>query len=341
MGEHRTLPRWSLVLLVGLFLVPVQPGRADTETIRLRMLRSTGWINCPQPDGTNSWGTCWVYDRAQRLVVTNMHVIDKARWVMVDFPVFRDGQLVLLVQEYLKMAPINGKVLAFDDKRDLALCQLDRIPDGVEAVPLAEGKAQRRNRVFSLGNSSANTPSKDDAKLWRFVTGSVELRYFDVISFSKPPLQKVEATTVRSSIKTARGDSGGAVVNTSGRLVGVHSNGDNMSSFAIDVGEVRVFLERALAPRRAPPGRDLTGTWTVATTDELGRCYWSLTVESDGTCQFERDDCFEGTFHALRDGKLRISIRGAQMRGEVALTWVNDDQFSFRLHGVDYTATRR
>src|SRR5262249_43514575 len=127
----------AFTLVVGLVLVPVQAVRADTETIYQRLLQSTGWINCPQPGGPNSWGTCWVYDKQQRLVITNKHVIDKATTVTVDFPMYQQGRLVTLVTEYLKTAPINGKVVAFDEKRDLALCQLESLPAGVEALPLA------------------------------------------------------------------------------------------------------------------------------------------------------------------------------------------------------------
>jgi S1-C subfamily serine protease len=339
-----TKPKWNVLLAacLTLALVPAGQAHADTETIYNKLLHATGWINCPQPNGGNSWGTCWVYDREQRLVITNKHVIDEATTVLVDFPLYRDGKLLTNLADYLQTRPIQGKVLAFDEKRDLALCQLDSLPAGIESLPLAKTSARPGNKIFSVGNSNANTPKQQEAKLWRQATGKVEMRYFDVITFQKPPIQKVEATSIRGSLKTAGGDSGGPVVNTSGELVAVHSNGDTFNSFSIDVCEVRIFVERAMQKRRPPsPSRQVAGTWTVATTDELGKCYWSLTVHADGRCVLERDDSHDGAFLAVRDGKARLSVPSLQMRGEVLLRWTSDDQFSFTLHGMDYTATRR
>jgi hypothetical protein len=336
------VPRWYLVLIAGMLLLPIRQTRADTNTIYKKLLQSTGWINCPQPGGGNSWGTCWVCNKQERLVITNKHVVDKAASIVVDFPLFRGGKLLTLVNDYLQTSPLKGKVIAFDEKRDLALCQLEALRDGIEALPLAAQPAKPGNKIFSLGNSSANSPKKDAATLWRFGMGHVELRYFDVVTFQKPPAQKVEATTLRCSVKTAGGDSGGPVVDTSGELVAVQSNADGFNSFSIDVDEVRIFLDRSRATRRPPVSlRELTGTWTVATTDELGRCYWSLTVRPDGGCLFERDESYEGSFVRLNAGAARMSLPGLNMRGEVALRWANDDQFSFTLHGLDYTATRR
>jgi S1-C subfamily serine protease len=316
---------------------------ADSETIYNRLLQSTGWINCPQPDGTNSWGTCWVVDREERLVVTNKHVVDRASKVMVDFPMYRDGQLIWMVSEYLRTAPTHGKVLAADSKRDLALCQLEVLPKGIVALPLANKSAVRGNKVYSMGNSSANTPIQEEAKLWRGISGKVDFRYFDVITFQKALTQKVEANTIRTTLPTASGDSGGPVVNTSGEVVAVHSNGDKFNSFSIDVVELKTFLDRAMQIRRLPaPPRDVVGTWTVATTDELGRCYWSLTVRANGTCLLERDEGFEGTFHASGGGDVvRLAIPGMAMQGEVPLTWSGDDQFAFTINGKDFMAVRR
>jgi S1-C subfamily serine protease len=317
--------------------------QADSQTIYNRLLKSTGWINCPQPDGSNSWGTCWVVDREERLVITSKHVVDLATAVLVDFPQYMEGRLITRVTEYLKLAPIHGKVLAIDTKRDLALCQLETLPVGILALPLAKASAAKGNKVYSIGNSGAASPIQEEAVLWRPASGKVDLRYFDTITFKKPPHQKVEANTIRCTLPTAGGDSGGPVVDTAGELVGVHSNGDRFNSYSIDVAEVKTFLERALQSRRLPrEPRVVVGTWTVATSDELGRCYWSLTIRADGSCLMERDESFEGTFLTNRRACLiRLFIPNMVLEGHVHISWTNDDQFSFTCNGKEFVAVRR
>jgi hypothetical protein len=56
---------------------------------------------------------------------------------------------------------------------------------------------------------------------------------------------------------------------------------------------------------------------------------------------FARDEWFDGTFFGVHAGKARLAIPGLHMRGEVTLEWANDEQFSFSLDGLGYTATRR
>jgi hypothetical protein len=102
-------------------------------------------------------------------------------------------------------------------------------------------------------------------------------------------------------------------------------------------------MDRALRTRRLPPQpRDVVGTWTVATTDELGRCYWSLTVHADSTCLMERDETFEGTFRVNDRGDLvSLSIAGMALKGDVPISWTDDNQFSFTCKGKNFTAVRR
>src|SRR5437867_12783308 len=111
-------PVHLLAIVCGLLLslASTQQIYGDYETVHTRLLQSTGWINCPQPNGGNSWGTCWVYDRQQRLVITNKHVIDKALSVTIDFPMYEKGKLVTSITDYIKQVPIRGQVIAFDEK---------------------------------------------------------------------------------------------------------------------------------------------------------------------------------------------------------------------------------
>ena len=116
----------------------------------------------------------------------------------------------------------------------------------------------------------------------------------------------------------------------------------NPAVVSIDVSEVKLVVERSMQRRRPPASeRDLAGTWTLATKDELGRVYFSLTLGPDGSCEIYREEQYRGRFQRVRDNTVRVSVPGMHMDGETILTWSNDDQFSFTLGGMEFTATRR
>src|SRR5436190_21849070 len=76
----------SLVLAAALF------GAAQTvqanPVVYQKTVRGTGWITVPLADNKFDYGTCWVLDREQKLVVTNYHVVKNNTKVLVRFPHF-------------------------------------------------------------------------------------------------------------------------------------------------------------------------------------------------------------------------------------------------------------
>src|SRR5579862_9774665 len=127
-------------------------ARADDSLLYTKTLQATGWIYVP---GCGD-GTCWVVDIENRLVVTNKHVVGTKNDVEVMFPIFDDGRLVTAAGEYLKQADklmVKGKVIARDAKRDLALVQLEKLPERVGVLPLAQTSAKPNDAVLAIGNS--------------------------------------------------------------------------------------------------------------------------------------------------------------------------------------------
>src|SRR6185295_12884079 len=125
---------------------------ADDSVLFRKTLRATCWVQTPN----GGHGTGWVVDHEQRLVITNKHVVGTFDEASVMFPMFKDGSLVTAAGEYLNQADklkVSGKVLARDDKRDLALIQLDRLPEGVTALALADASAKIEDAILSIGNS--------------------------------------------------------------------------------------------------------------------------------------------------------------------------------------------
>ena len=80
---------------------------------------------------------------------------------IVLFPAYEpDGKVVAEKERYVKMVKANnvvkGKVLANDKTHDVALIQLDRVPDGVEAIPFAKEEPGEGDDLHSVGNAGVS-----------------------------------------------------------------------------------------------------------------------------------------------------------------------------------------
>ena len=219
------------------------PGREDPYQ---RLLRSVAWVKTGRGSGTG-----WIIDVEQKLIVTNDHVVrlqDNAVSLMplVVFPVYGDpAEARTLIQERrhyqdkLTELGLPGKLIYADQKRDLAIIQLTKLPDGAHELPLASQSPAPGDEIHSVGN-----PGRSDA-LWVYTKGAVRSvhrkKWYNATQFLR-----FDARVVETQSPTNPGDSGGPVINNKGELVAVNNavaNGARLLSYAIDVGEVRAFLE--------------------------------------------------------------------------------------------------
>jgi V8-like Glu-specific endopeptidase len=315
--------------------------RADDAALYQKTLEATGWIYVP---GLGD-GTCWVVDREQKLVVTNKHVVGTKDDAEIMFPMFKDGEVVTVAGEYLKRSKslmIKGKVIARDAKRDLALVQLEALPQHVRALPLAETSAKNDDLVLSIGNSGLAGKPIEQGTLWKMRTGKVARKAFRVLTYNNVN-QKLESSMLNSTLHTSPGDSGGPVVNDRGELIGVTSGGNNIDSFAIDVTEVRMFLQRALSSSRRPPVSTpvLTGTWTKTWVSAGSRYYAGVTLRPDGTVLWEDDrGACEGTY-SYTDGKLTLHLPSLRFELTSEVSWTGNDTLRISRGTIDYTMERR
>jgi S1-C subfamily serine protease len=194
-------------------------------------------------------GSGFVADEANRLVVTNNHVVGGEPQVAVVFPIYdRAGELVTDSGPYVKAArevAAKGEVLARDPARDLALVRVERLRDRSVAVRLATQPAPTGASVYSVGGSGA----VGDNLLWRLTKGTVRGR-----AHRKGEIkgESFDCMILETDAPLNHGDSGGPIMNDRGELVGVVSHGSTVErqvSGNIDVEEVRKFI------RQHRPGR--------------------------------------------------------------------------------------
>ncbi|MEQ9406243.1 MAG: serine protease [Fuerstiella sp.] len=224
-----------------------QSARADVE-IYNETLKSTAWV-LAKTDGSTSSGTGVLVNAEKKLLITNFHVVGNARAAVIFFPDMKDGQPVNDRDHYLRNVRklgIRGRVLGVDRKRDLALVELDRLPEGAKAIDIAPKTVSPGAVVQSIGNSGSSEA------LWVFTSGTVRSVYQKQF---RTGAGEHDFRVVETQSPINPGDSGGPVVNDKGELVGIAqsiSPKARLVSYNVDISEVRAFLDSDWKPAPLP-----------------------------------------------------------------------------------------
>jgi hypothetical protein len=239
-------------------------------------LPSTTWV-LTKTGGKNSSGTGVLIDAEKKLIVTNFHVVGEARAAIIFFPAMKNDKPIVERKHYVdavKTLGIRGRVLAVDRKRDLALIQIDKVPEGAVAIKLATASPDPGESVESIGN-----PGSSDA-LWVYTSGTVRSVYKKQF---RTGAGDHEFNVVETQAPINTGDSGGPVVNAKGELVAVSqaiSPSARLVSYSVDVTEVKAFINSPWKPAPLP------------VTDVLTSAELEYTQHTSGhyEVKFEQDD---------------------------------------------------
>jgi serine protease Do len=238
---------------------------ADRE-IYNKTLNSTAWV-LAKTGGETSSGTGVLVNAEKKLLITNFHVVGDARATVIFFPESKNGKPIVERSHYLnnvKKLGIRGRVLGVDRKRDLALVELDRLPENAVAIPLAKDTIGPGEDVQSIGN-----PGSTDA-LWVFTSGTVRSVYQKQF---RTGAGEHDFMVVETQSPINSGDSGGPVVNNDGELVAISqaiSPKARLVSYSVDVSEVNGFLDSPWKPAPLPVEIVLEKTELKFTKHETG-----------------------------------------------------------------------
>jgi hypothetical protein len=169
------------------------------------------------------------------------------------FPAFRDDKLIAerdWYKQHISDQGIRGIVRARDRQADMALIQIERVPNGVQALPISNEGVSPGQTVHSVGNPGGS------GALWVYTPGKVRQVYQKkwAAKAGRETLQ-FEARVIETDSPTNPGDSGGPLVNERAELVGVTQGGATNASLLstfVDVSEVKRFLNSQTV--RAIPG---------------------------------------------------------------------------------------
>jgi len=311
MVHRRIRAPLGMLILVSACLIPcaVPAQSENTERIYQRLLKSTVWVVVPRSrdSATNrvqvATGSGSLVDRARRLVLTNYHVVGRdSEHVLVTFPVHQDGKTAAVAERafYQNMIRngrgIRGKVIAREPRCDLALIQLDTVPEDARQLPLARESPSPGQDVHSVGN-----PGQSGA-LWVYTPGKVrQVYHHQWHSGSGRDRLDLDARIVETQSPINRGDSGGPLVNNKGELVGVtqgHLLDAQQISLFIDVSEVRELLKsKKLLPAPIAETRSLASDGESRTHDDERKAATKLqfakTLAQDGKLEKAKTYCEE------------------------------------------------
>jgi HEAT repeat protein/S1-C subfamily serine protease/DNA-directed RNA polymerase subunit RPC12/RpoP len=230
------------------------------------VLKSAVFIFTKHAQG-GAMGTGSLIDRDNRLVLTNYHVVHGMVDFFVLFPTYeqKDGkrELIRVRSKNLDMSTqVKGTVVAHDKTHDLALIQLDRIPEGlgIEALPFAKTDPASGDDVHSVGNPGASD------SLWVYTPGHVRSVYRKQFTAGGGDLiLNLDSKVVETDSPTNPGDSGGPCVNDRGELVGVTQSTQmgamvHAMSLFIDRSEAEAFIDKAFKATSQLSGK----TWVRA-----------------------------------------------------------------------------
>ena len=253
--------RTSLVFAVAL-LLPAPLAAADRSDV----VAACAWVRAEN----DTSGGGFVVDADKRRLVTCRHVVADRATVDVFFPWHRDGALVTDTRDYLgnraalreRGLLVTGKVLRRHDAADLALVELESLPPGTKAVPLAATAARPGDALAVVGHRL------DLDTLWNLTTGPARQTGRLALGYSwRGKKLAVNADVLIGQLPIEEGDSGGPVVNARGELVGMASALRRQTpgaAVAISVAEVRAFLALDV-PKAEPKAAGLADALARAT----------------------------------------------------------------------------
>jgi S1-C subfamily serine protease len=229
--------------------IGVAQEKSDGSKVYKQAVHSVVWIHSKRANGLAT-GSGSLVDLERRLVLTNYHVVRDTPDATIFFPYFRDTQPVAEKEYYrdrAKRLGIRGRIVAVDKKADLAVIQIETVPEKTTALSLATASPDPGANVHSIGSAG-----KSDA-LFGYVKGSVRQVYKKEWKAELEPktIATFEAKVIETDSPTNPGDSGGPLLNDQGELVGVTQGGAvnaQLVSTFIDISEVKQLLAtKALA----------------------------------------------------------------------------------------------
>lgn len=229
------------------FVTPAATIAADppAEKITPKQVNETGlrgavWILNGTVANHQSHGSGWILDKEAGLIVTNEHVIEGKDEVEIFFPVYDGTKPNRDYRHYLNnVKPTKAIVLDREYNRDLAILKVESIPATSRALKIAAASVEEGDEVRTVGG----LPRGNEA-LWGIVRGEVRL------VAKRANAHNWHGQMLVTDMASNPGNSGGAILNDRGEVVGVAESGYagnvalNVTPHT-DLAELKAYLAEA------------------------------------------------------------------------------------------------
>jgi S1-C subfamily serine protease/Flp pilus assembly protein TadD len=217
-----------LSLLLILLMLPI------SSDLYSRLVASTAWLQA----GNRGSGTAWVVDSERHWLITARHVVGDEKEVKLYFPA-KDGQRWQNAREfYEQQASVRkGRVVHLDEARDLALIECLDLPETAIKLPLSD--------VAPVGTAGYLVGQRQDTStLWTLSSGSLRQRASLTEGYFWAGKRIVAGKRVAIfGLPAASGDSGGAVCDREGKVIGILSAiANDSTAIVVEASEIRAFL---------------------------------------------------------------------------------------------------
>jgi serine protease Do len=271
----------SLTLLLLVIFGTASSAKANNEVFK-STLKSTCWVIAKTDEGTFT-GTGVVVDKEKKYVITNAHVVGKAKKVTIMFPEYEDGKLINAKKKYIDKVDkngIKGRVYEANPTVDLALIVLKSLPENIPAIKMAANSVGSADEVHSVGNPGAS------GALWIYTLGTVRAIYQKQFRTEIGPH---DFRAVETSSPINKGDSGGPVVNGKGELIAISQSLDpkaRLISFCVDISEIKKFLAKKRRPISVDAEIILAKAGLKYKESEAGPLSVNIKIEKDSKQEF-------------------------------------------------------
>jgi len=224
---------------------PAPPAPTTSADVYRRGVRGLALV---QAEGSPKRASGWLLDRARRLVLTTAEAAGRNKTMEITFPAYQGEKLQVEAGYYQNSKHrVTATVLHSDQRRNLALLEAAALPEGMEALRLAETPALPGDALHGLGN-----PERLDA-LWLYSAGWVRQHgKANLGQTSEGP--EPEVLLIQAPFN--EGEGGGPWLNDRGEVTAVHTGRaapQQLIAYGLSAAEVKAFLEEA-RPRWAPRG---------------------------------------------------------------------------------------
>ncbi len=226
---------------------------------------------------------------ANGVVITNHHVIDGAESIWVNLS---DGR------------ELKAEVEGQDPESDIAILQIEEVPDDLAAIPIGDSDALRLGEsVIAIGNPFG-------------LSGTVTLGIISATSRADVGILDYE-NFIQTDAAINPGNSGGALINLEGELVGINtaimtrSGGYQGIGFAIPSNMARMVMEGLLEDGEVDRGwlGVVIQQWTRELAEAMG-----LDPETEGVLLADVQEGSPAEEQGLRRGDLVVSIDDQRVR---------------------------